>query len=77
MKIDRDLPVFNKEAHQEMMKRVIAPIYPDATEREYNAHCKARASSANFEDKVWYMYIGSRNSGKGVETDLMKKAFGG
>jgi len=77
MKIDRKMPVFNEKAHNEMMKRVIEPIYPDATERDYNAHCKARALGANFEDKVWYMYIGSRNSGKGVESELMKKAFGG
>lgn len=77
MKINRNFPAINKKAHDEMMKRVIEPIYPDATEREYNAHCKARALSANFEDKVWYMYIGSRNSGKGVETELMKNAFGG
>jgi hypothetical protein len=76
MKINRNYPVKNENAHKRMMDKVIEPIYPDATEREYNAHCKARALSANFEDKVWYMYIGSRNSGKGVETDLMKKAFG-
>jgi uncharacterized protein YfkK (UPF0435 family) len=78
IKIDRTLPgKKNENDYKELMERVIIPIYPDAIERDFNAHCKARALGANFEDKVWNMYIGSRNSGKGVETELLKNAFGG
>ena len=58
------------------MYKVINPIYPNEDERDYNAHIKARAIAGCFEDKKWYSFIGARNSGKGVETTLLKNAFG-
>ena len=58
------------------MDRVIKPIYPNGTERHYNAHIKSRALAGCYEDKIWYGYSGSRNSGIGVEPSLLKYGFG-
>jgi hypothetical protein len=58
------------------MEKVIIPIYPNEDERNYNAHIKARALAGCYEDKKWYGYSGSRNSGKGTETGIMRSAFG-
>ena len=51
-------------------------IYPNEDERNYNAHIKARALAGCYEDKKWYGYSGSRNSGKGTETGILRSAFG-
>ena len=58
------------------MKKVITPIYPNEDERKYNAHIKSRALAGCYEDKKWYGYSGSRNSGKGTETGMLRNAFG-
>jgi hypothetical protein len=58
------------------MNRAIISIYPDETERKYNAHIKSRAFAGCYEDKKWYGYSGARNSGRGTETGLLKSAFG-
>ena len=57
------------------MTRIIEPIYPIENEKIYNAQIKARAIAGCVQDKTYYLQTGERNSGKGVETDLMKKAF--
>jgi hypothetical protein len=75
-KINRTFPIFNKQNYDEMMNRIIIPIYPNEDERIYNAHCKSRALAGCFNDKKWYAYTGSRNSGKGTETIILRKAFG-
>lgn len=75
-KIDRNYPKFNQDDYNELMNRVIIPIYPNEEERQYNAHIKARALAGCYEDKKWYGYSGSRNSGKGVETNQLKYSFG-
>lgn len=74
-KINRNFPKYNKNDYDDLVKRVIAPIYPNEEERTYNAHIKARALAGCYEDKVWYGYSGARNSGKGTETGLMKSSF--
>ena len=58
------------------MQKVIVPIYPNEDERNYNAHIKSRALAGCYEDKKWYGYSGSRNSGKGTETGILRSAFG-
>ena len=63
------------EAYNELMTQVINPIYPIESEKIYNAEIKARAIAGCVQDKIYYLQTGERNSGKGVETDLMKKAF--
>ena len=75
-KIDRDFPKFNKDDYDDLMNKVIIPIYPNEDERNYNAHIKSRALAGCYEDKKWYGYSGSRNSGKGTETGILRSAFG-
>ena len=75
-KINRNFPKFVKKDYDDLMKKVIEPIYPNEDEREYNAHIKARALAGCYEDKKWYGYSGSRNSGKGVETGILRSSFG-
>ena len=75
-KINRNFPKYNKEDYDDLMDKVIIPIYPDETERKYNAHIKSRALAGCYEDKKWYGYSGSRNSGKGTETGILRSAFG-
>jgi len=75
-KIKRNFPKFNKQDNDDLMNKVIIPIYPNLDERKYNAHIKARALAACYEDKKWYGYSGSRNSGKGTETGILRSAFG-
>ncbi len=58
------------------MEKDIIPIYPNEDERNYNAHIQARALAGCFEDKKWYGYSGSRNSGKGTKTGIWRSAFG-
>jgi hypothetical protein len=64
------------ETYDDLMQKVIIPIYPDETERKYNAHIKSRALAGYYEDKKWYGYSGSRNSGKETETGILRNAFG-
>ena len=75
-KIIRNFPKYNKKDYDDLMKRVIIPIYPDEEERKYNAHIKSRGLAGCYEDKKWYGYSGSRNSGKGTETGVLRSAFG-
>ncbi len=64
--INRDFPhEFIQEDYDELLNRVINPIYPDEDERKCNVHIKARAC---YTDKKWYVFQGARNSGKGAET---------
>ena len=58
------------------MQKVIIPIYPNKHERNYNAHIKARALAGCYEDKKRYGYSGSRKSGKGTETGILRCVFG-
>ena len=62
-KINRYFPKFNKTDHDDLMNKVVIPIYPDEEEQKYNAHIKARALAGCYHDKEWYGYGGSRNSG--------------
>jgi len=75
-KINRNFPKFIKKDYEELMEKVIIPIYPNEDERNYNAHIKSRALAGCYEDKKWYGYSGSRNSGKGTETGILRSAFG-
>lgn len=75
-KINRNFPKFNKDDYDDLMNKVIVPIYPNEDERNYNAHIKARALAGCYEDKKWYGYSGARNSGKGTETGILRNAFG-
>ena len=73
--INRDFKPKDDEAYNDLMSRIINPIYPIESEKNYNAQIKARAIAGCVQDKKYYLQTGERNSGKGVETDLMMKAF--
>lgn len=73
--INREYKPKDDEAYNELMTRVINPIYPIECEKKYNAEIKARAIAGCVQDKKYYLQTGERNSGKGVETDLLMKAF--
>ena len=74
-KINRNFPKYIETDYNELMNKVIIPIYPDEEERNFNAHIKARALAGCYSDKKWYGYSGARNSGKGTETGLLRSAF--
>ena len=59
-KINRKYPKY-----EDLMNKVIIPIYPNEDDRKYNPHIKSRALAGCYEDKHWYGYSGSGNSGKG------------
>jgi len=73
--INRDFPKFNENDYEELLEKVLNPIYPNEEERNFNAHCKARALAGCYKDKYWYAFTGERNSGKGCETQLLRSAF--
>ena len=73
--INRDFPVYNKEAYDELIEHIINPIYPDEEERKYIMYSFARMLGGHYEDKKWYINKGSRNCGKGVITTLLQNAF--
>lgn len=74
--IQRELKEFNDIDYNELLDRVINPIYPNEKIKIFNAQIKARAIAGCVQDKRYYQQIGARNSGKGVETDLIKYSFG-
>ena len=49
-KINRNFFKFNQKDYDELMDRVIIPIYPIEEERKYNAHIKSRALARCYED---------------------------
>jgi hypothetical protein len=73
--INREFMPKDDKAYNELMTRIINPIYPIENEKIYNSQIKARAIAGCVQDKTYYLQTGERNTGKGVETDLMKKAF--
>jgi len=74
--IQRELKEYNNDDYKELLERVINPIYPNEKIKLFNAQIKARAIAGCVQDKRYYQQIGARNSGKGVETDLIKYCFG-
>eukprot|EP00282_Hemiselmis_andersenii_P034456 CAMPEP_0169456600 /NCGR_PEP_ID=MMETSP1042-20121227/16437_1 /TAXON_ID=464988 /ORGANISM="Hemiselmis andersenii, Strain CCMP1180" /LENGTH=793 /DNA_ID=CAMNT_0009568829 /DNA_START=817 /DNA_END=3197 /DNA_ORIENTATION=- len=77
-KINRPFPLrdVSDDVVQQLMDRVIMPIFPDEDQREYFLHSVSRAMAGEIWDKKWYTGIGERNSGKGVFCTLLELAFG-
>lgn len=73
--INRDFPVYNKDAYDDLIEHIINPIFPDEEERKYIMYSYARMLAGHYEDKKWFINKGSRNSGKGVITTLLQNAF--
>lgn len=77
-KINRPFPKkIDPEVIDELLKRVIKPIFPNVAQREHYFHVKARALAGEVGDKRWIVCDGDRNSGKGVDSQLTEAAFGG
>jgi hypothetical protein len=74
--IDRELKPRNDANYEIFMKKIIEPIYPNYNERRFNAEVIARAIAGCVQDKRYYLRKGERDSGKGLETGLLTRAFG-
>jgi hypothetical protein len=77
MKISRQFPQAGEdhETEQELLDRVIKPMFPDEGQRDYFLHCLARALAGEIHDKKWYLCMGERDSGKGTLCNLLLDAF--
>lgn len=62
------------EAVNDVKQKIFDVAYGDKTETALKF--LARAIGGNYGDKRWASYMGNRNSGKGVEYDLLANAFG-
>ncbi len=59
--MNRIFPKFIKYDHDDLMNKVIIPIYPDESERKYNIHIKSRALTGCYEDIKWYLFPNKTN----------------
>jgi len=75
-KIYRKFPVYNAIDKEELLRRVLNPIYSNVEELDHLLHILSRALSGNISDKKWYVGCGSRDCGKGITTLLLKGGFG-
>jgi hypothetical protein len=57
----------------DIKQNIFETLYGEKTDKAL--HFLARALAGHHEDKRWATYLGNRNSGKGVEYDLLKHAF--
>jgi hypothetical protein len=74
--IYRDFPTFNKDNQDELLTRIINPIFPNEEERHYFFHSISRALAGYFTDKKWSAGVGARNCGKTVITKTLTGSFG-
>lgn len=75
-KINRNFPIYNKEATDELCQRFINPIFPDKEEKDAIFNRLARSLAGHIEDKKWYSLSGPRNSGKSKLIKILQNAFG-
>jgi hypothetical protein len=75
-RIARSFPRSDDAVEQELMAKILTPIFPKRDQLDYFLHCLARALAGEIFDKKWYVLIGERNSGKGVICALLERAFG-
>lgn len=75
-KIYRKFPVYNAIDKEELLRKVLNPIYSNVEELDHLMHVLSRALSGNIADKKWYVGCGSRDCGKGITTLLLKGGFG-
>jgi hypothetical protein len=74
IKINRDFGTYFNNPNREDIKNITEKIFDTAYGKNKNRalHFLSRAIAGHAEDKRWATYLGSRNSGKGVEYDLLK-----
>lgn len=76
-KINRDFNDFftnpNRKDIDDIKEKIFDPAYGNNKDRAF--HFLSRAMAGHSEDKRWATYLGSRNSGKGIEYELLKYGF--
>ena len=77
IKINRDFGPYFNNPNRKDIKDITEKIFDTAYGKNKNRalHFLSRAIAGHAEDKRWATYLGSRNSGKGVEYDLLKYGF--
>jgi hypothetical protein len=66
----------DEEVKKELVRRVIAPMFPDVSQRDFFLTCLSRAMAGHIEDKWWFAITGQRNSGKSKLCEQLRLAFG-
>jgi hypothetical protein len=74
IKINRDFGAYFNNPNRKDIKDITEKIFETSYGKNKNRalHFLSRAIAGHAEDKRWATYQGSRNSGKGVEYDLLK-----
>tara|TARA_R110000868_G_scaffold77408_1_gene221651 strand:+ start:691 stop:3027 length:2337 start_codon:yes stop_codon:yes gene_type:complete len=73
-KINRDFGSYFNNANRKDIDDITAKIFETSYGKNKNRslHFLSRAIAGHVEDKRWGTYLGNRNSGKGVEYELLK-----
>jgi len=71
----RSTPELERQA-DEVFERAFLSAFANREEAEFYLILVARALAGHVKDKRWVNVFGERNSGKGVVTELIKRAFG-
>jgi len=87
IKINTDLDINSNEiSRKDLLKKVLYPVFSvDDVEKDKNQYELmkyflyriSRILAGHIEDKLWVLLQGLRNCGKGVLSDILKKAFDG
>jgi len=75
-KINSPFPKRVQKDINELLKKVLEPIYTNPEELNHFLHIVSRAMAGNIQDKKWYAGCGLRDCGKGMSTLLLKSSFG-
>jgi hypothetical protein len=75
VKINRDYnPNISREVKDKVYKSVIEDVFGEHSEKYL--HFLARATAGHITDKIWGLFLGSRDCGKGVNVTMTKSALG-
>jgi hypothetical protein len=77
VKINKNFKQYFENPNEKVMEDITTKIFNTAygNKTDLIFHFLSRALSGHYEDKRFASYLGNRNSGKGVEYDLLKFAF--
>ena len=77
IKINRDFGPYFNNPNRKNINDISEKIFDTAYGKNKNRalHFLSRAIAGHAEDKRWATYFGNRNSGKGIEYDLLKYGF--
>jgi hypothetical protein len=66
-------PIKNKAIMEEVVERIFKPLFSDDYQTAINM--LSRMIAGHVEDKIWALYIGNRNCGKGVLEAYFRSTF--